>query len=581
MSNENIKRSPLTTDEFGLSFFIQREGEALPENQYIRELTLNGFEAGATTVWIDAIEEEHTGRMLFRITDNGHGMSEENLRQHIKSLFHSGKELGHNHGMGARIATLARNPMGVTWASRSDGDENMVMVMKDKNGVFALENWPLDEPAADGSMRDDVVDPDEGYLCDALLGSGNGTAVILHGNGKDDTWDSAYAVTSYLNKRFWTLPGQISVFQPTAHEEVGQWRMVLGLDESLMRGSVARGTINTRVEDLNNIKIHWALLKEEVHNTPRLTRRGQIGVLLDNELFEWNESPYRMTQFGIMSRPVQNRLVIVVELPRHAENNIYGWRMTMGRDGIEREGGRNSIDWSTIGEAFVAQMPPEIEALLVTEGTDEDFAKIVRKRLGADWNEITRYLPEGEEKADEGDQPTEEAGDVLVKRKRKRKKPENHITVAPPDEPSGETRQSKPKEEETLGAVKEQNYNVPQVKWISAAEFGGVPGRAGTYSKNANQIYMVEDHIFVQQAIAHARKEFQRISTATIEQRVQYEFGIETLAKILHVNILHRDANFAKDDFESLVSDDALTFSVAGMQAITERIHKSLSRLGR
>ena len=182
--------------------------------------------------------------------------------------------------------------------------------------------------------------------------------------------------------------------------------MVLGLDESLARSSIARGTIHTKIEDLNNIKIHWALLKEEVHNTPRLTRRGQIGVLLDNELFEWNESPYRMTQFGIMSRPVQNRLVIVVEFPRYADDNVGGWRMTIGRDGIERAGGRNTIDWSTIGEAFVAHMPPEIEALLVTEGTDEDFAKIVRKRLGADWNEITRYLPEGEEKTDEGDQPT-------------------------------------------------------------------------------------------------------------------------------------------------------------------------------
>src|SRR5258705_10129516 len=355
MSNENIKRSPLTTDEFGLSFFIQREGEALPDNQYIRELTLNGFEADATSVWIDHITEEYTGRLLFRITDNGHGMSEESLRQHIKSLFHSGKQLGQNHGMVARIATLARNPVGVTWASRAEGDENMVMVMKDKNDVFALENWPLAEPTADGSTRDDVVDPDEGYLCDEVLKGGNGTAVILHGDGKADTWKTEYAVSMYLTKRFWTLPGEIHIWQEEATAQGGIWRTVSGLDESLARNAVARGIIKAKVEDLNDIKIHWALLKEEPTNS-RTIRRGQIGVLLDNELFEWNEGPYRMTQFGIMSRSVQNRLVIVVELPRHAENNIYGWRMTMGRDGIESEGGRNSIDWSVIAEAFVVQM---------------------------------------------------------------------------------------------------------------------------------------------------------------------------------------------------------------------------------
>jgi hypothetical protein len=205
----------------------------------------------------------------------------------------------------------------------------------------------------------------------------------------------------------------------------------------------------------------------------------------------------------------------------------------------------------------------------------------VRKRLGADWNEITRYLPEGTEKMNGDEKPTEEPGDLPFTRKRKRKKPVNTITVIPPEEPSGETRESKPKQEELFGAAKEQNYNIPDVKWILAEEFGGKPGRAATYSKNANQILMVEDHIFVQQAIAHAKKEFWQVSTPVIEKRVRDEFGIETLAKILHVNVLHRDSNFAKDDFEHLVSDDALTFSVAGMQAVTERIRKSLSRLGR
>jgi Histidine kinase-, DNA gyrase B-, and HSP90-like ATPase len=580
MSSTDIKRSPLTTDEFGLSFFIQREGEALPENQYVRELTLNGFEAGATTVWIDSIEEEHTGRLLFRITDNGHGMSEESLRQHIKSLFHSGKKLGENHGMGARIATLARNPAGVTWASRAEGAENMVMVIKDKNGVFALENWPLAEPTADGATRDDVVDPDEGHLCEQLLGEGNGTAVILHGNGRDDTWTTTSEIVAYLVKRWWEVPGQIKVWNAAEQQGQGGWRRVQSLKEFLERNAAARRTIKARVDELGEIKIHWALIKEGV-DSPWGIRRGQVGALVHNELFQWNDSPYRMLQFGITSRSVQNRLIIVVELPEYHDDNINGWRMTMSRDDIERAGGRNTIDWSKVGEAFVAQMPPEIEALLVTEGTDDDFARIVRKRLGADWNEITRYLPEGTEKINGDEKPTEEVGDLPFKRKRKRKKPVNHITVIPPEEPSGETRESKPKLEELFGAAKEQNYNIPDVKWILADEFGGKPGRAATYSKNANQILMVEDHIFVQQAIAHARKEFRQVSTPVIEKRVRDEFGIETLAKILHVNILHRDPNFAKDDFEYLVSDDALTFSVAGMQAVTERIRKSLSRLGR
>ena len=92
---------------------------------------------------------------------------------------------------------------------------------------------------------------------------------------------------------------------------------------------------------------------------------------------------------------------------------------------------------------------------------------------------------------------------------------------------------------------------------------------------------MVKDHIFIQQAVVHACKEYHNIPPGLVREKVEAEFGIETLAKILHVNILHRDESFSKDDFESLVSDDALTLSVAGMQAVMERIHKSLHHMGR
>ena len=452
----NVKRSPLTTDEYGLSFFIQREGESLPPNQYIRELTLNGFEAEAPSIWIDNIEDKETpGRLLFRITDNGHGMTEKKLREHIKSLFKSGKELGPNHGMGARVATLARNPNGVTWASRVRREENMVRVIRDQQGVFVLENWQLDEPLPDGSTRDDVVDPDEGYLNDDILKGKDGTVVILHGNGKDDTWESSNSVREYINRRFWTLPGEVKIWQDTIHGEdaEGAWRKALGLDEALRRQSIRRGKVRVWVDGLGLIDIHWALLKETA-DQPGSIRRGHIGVLLGNECFEWNNNSYRMTQFGIMTRSVQNRIVIAAELPRYEEDNINGWRMTIGRDGIERAGGRNSIDWAKIGEAFVQQMPPEIAALMITEGNEIDFLKIVQRRLGENWSEITQYLPEGKTPEGGAHKAVEGIGPLPIKRKRRRKKPENHKVIIPPETPSGQTRQSKPKQEEMFGVAK-------------------------------------------------------------------------------------------------------------------------------
>ena len=57
-----ISVSPLTADAAGLGRDLDRTAQGLPKYHHLRELIVNGFEADATSVWIDAYEEDETGR---------------------------------------------------------------------------------------------------------------------------------------------------------------------------------------------------------------------------------------------------------------------------------------------------------------------------------------------------------------------------------------------------------------------------------------------------------------------------------------------------------------------------------------
>jgi Histidine kinase-, DNA gyrase B-, and HSP90-like ATPase len=146
-------------------------------DQWLRELVENGKGAGATRIVIDPFVDAND-RRLIRVSDNGHGMPPNQLVSRLKDL--GDPKHTKNFGIGGRISTLAFNSA-VYWASRAEGHSDGMVVGR-PNGLelFKQENDQLLS----------VVDPDEGML---KWIKASGTAVILDGDGRSNTWEDNHA----------------------------------------------------------------------------------------------------------------------------------------------------------------------------------------------------------------------------------------------------------------------------------------------------------------------------------------------------------------------------------------------------
>ena len=121
----------------GTSAYISMMIGAISPVQFIRELVVNMFQAGASQGVISFMKHKVPGskkqanKMTF--TDNGCGMNEEEIERYVGTFAETSGTLasGLNHGIGAKVATAGANPEGVvyeSWCDESDPREEGNMV---------------------------------------------------------------------------------------------------------------------------------------------------------------------------------------------------------------------------------------------------------------------------------------------------------------------------------------------------------------------------------------------------------------------------------------------------------------------
>jgi hypothetical protein len=169
---------------------MEREAKAMSDQQVYRELVQNGFEAGAGEIILDGWTEPESGRLLARVSDSGSGMTHRQLVEHLSVIHNIGKG-PHNYGVGARIAALPKNPAGVTFASRTKSQEGLVKLVK-RGGIFGIEEWEVDVDGYEQLVE--VVEADQDELERVKK---TGTAVILHGSGRGDTWNASASYSGW------------------------------------------------------------------------------------------------------------------------------------------------------------------------------------------------------------------------------------------------------------------------------------------------------------------------------------------------------------------------------------------------
>lgn len=382
--------------------------DAHPLQQY-RELTQNAIETilstppkTGTVLWdVDWSHVEHAGVYRLACIDDGRGMTEEEMREHLNTLFSSGREQGvaSNFGVGGKVTAGARNPAGVAYFSWTPAEGGLHCLFRRAGGPGSPYGLHRDT-LPDGSTRSvfahswKPVKP--GIIED------HGTVVVLHGEtGEEDTIlppqespsQSMKWLAKYLGTRYFRFPHGITVrvsefpaerakwprWKPRTDEEWRQSgirdRKVQGMGEYLDRYSErGRGVV-----DLEGALAHWWILDEGLSGGAHEINlnRGHTAALFQSELYDLvDQQRHRLQMQGFGILYAAKRVVVYVE------PTVAGVTANTARSSLTIRG--SELPWESWGKQFGSRLPREIRELEreVRDATAErDHAKSIQERL--------------------------------------------------------------------------------------------------------------------------------------------------------------------------------------------------------
>jgi hypothetical protein len=385
------------------SFTLDANARDCPPLQFLREFTLNGWQAIDARVAMrlhgdEAIRHSITWRQFTELSgrarapklaciDTGTGMTGEEMERYINSLASSGRVqgLGENYGLGAKVAGAVVSPAGMTYLGWTDGpDSGVVCTLMNEPG----SGWGL----ALDPITLDATRPADPSLCPPEIRDAGwrGTVVVLHGrNEEHDTTLppsnelGADWLLKTLNTRFYELPEHIEV----RCQGPGKGGIARGQRALLDPHTEAHGTVR-----LTDATVYWRILEQDRNRRrgkrgSRFAASGHRAALHNGELYELRTASsggYRKLQeFGITLG--YNRVVIYAE-PDHAQPNTVRSRLVIP-DAIEEK----ELPWDRWAEEFEENMPQELRELVecaISEDAGQDRRDLMR-RLRA----ITEELP--------------------------------------------------------------------------------------------------------------------------------------------------------------------------------------------
>ena len=146
MSSNDIE--PFGFDDEDAGWALEMFSEPVTNEQFLREFTQNSIEAieasgGSGHIYWqnDPEEEDRLGAPKISIVDNGVGMTGEEMRTLLNKGGKTTKRraLDGNFGIGAKISSMTRNPVGVVYESWKDGKGSRMVVIQNDNGDYGLD----------------------------------------------------------------------------------------------------------------------------------------------------------------------------------------------------------------------------------------------------------------------------------------------------------------------------------------------------------------------------------------------------------------------------------------------------------
>jgi len=318
-------------------FLVASLIDRCPKTMMLRELVQNAIEAvsrapvGQQRVVIDVIEIDG-GRKL-RITNGGPGMDEPNLYRmcDIASSIGKLKGLDQNFGMGAKVASLPSNHLGVRYRSCCDGQVHEIIIGK-RQGVYGRVLRPK---GFGGGLpgRDRMVDileitqqaEEEGYDL-----SKDWTEVTLLGMRPDqdtafDPYDGDPAMPPFwlpeaLYHRYFRIPAGVEVSISADYlwrSEAGQFQALAERAKTDFAGYECVTTSNgTRMHYFYDPSCPTRPWENGSSEGALQTAMGQVGLVYRDEIYDRrNGSPwaYDAPEYGITFGA--RNMSVFIELP--------------------------------------------------------------------------------------------------------------------------------------------------------------------------------------------------------------------------------------------------------------------------
>jgi hypothetical protein len=614
----------------GASHFVNRMFEACGNYQWAREFLKNAHEASATKVefGIEWQAVEKLGAYRRTVSDNGAGMTKEELLRFFSTLGDGAKRIGgvhDNFGVGARIASLPWNPEGVIVISYRDGKPSMIQIeLEPDSADYELVEFQS-EKGTTSVINPAEVDWGTGINWAEVApewARTNGTTIVLLGSdeapdtilGNPKAGENAIkGLSVYLNSRFWDLtPGLEIIVVELRNERKNSWptgpgdrddtrrpnnRRIMGAKHYLADiiskdGKLAASGVVPL--DQNRVNAHWYLWEGDRPRVDSYAKRsGYIAVKYKDELFELSSHKAHFRWFGVADAKVQQNLFIVLE-PQLFDPQVGMW-------GVHPDQSRNRLiftgngdkgaaipmaDW---GNEFSERMPEAIrEAILKARGEgpntleDEEYRKRLQDKFGSRWTTIQlvqRQHSLDDENTIDSTAANEQAQVVErtpnpnphpnpVHRKRKRRVHVIHLRAL-----AGGNGQ---------GVEREVAVDVPRFTYVGKDEFEN-PWHVASWVPTDPQgpmVLMNRDSPILLEAIKYHQAHYPDVYAQEVEDIVRTTYGEVAVCKIAHSQKLAKYVN-EQDLDETYRSDAALTIALMGLLAEESLISQRLGKLGR
>jgi hypothetical protein len=625
----------------GVGNLLDREYRNSPAYQWGRELARNGLEADATIIQFGPEWEgvQATGVYRMQYADNGRGMTNDELRDYMRTLGKGGKVVGgphDNYALGSRMTLLPWNAEGVVVISVVGGEPYMVKMMFDPDatggeGEYVLEEiaW-RDEDGTDGlaTVYPPYQDPELQInwletIPDFITEAGHGTIFTLLGrnasdhtiNGDPERGEShRFLGRKYFNTRFWDLPEGVTLRVYEMPEDQSKWGVRKGQNrtvrgaESLIEYAKSDGTDFIESSGSVNLpdrtKVHWWLRTEPKVETGGLgVTSAYIGVLYRSELYgqayteaddgdtKAGANVYR--QFGIGSDSVRRRVFLVIEPPEYDE--------ATGAPGVAPSTGRADLYWMGAGISsrsvkpadwsaeFGENLPKEILDAINAEFESredsddrEERLKRVLDRFASRWK-----APRARVQATDIDTTTTPTGPGTVPRSpidspTQPRKPRKKRVVVMRGR-SGDTVIGQQDTGTTPAKKTTVTVGVPECRWVSAEDInddGMIAAWQGATLQYPNGcIELDKGHAVIRSQIEHWQGQYSPAVANDVEKLVKDAYEEVAVAKVSHLHALTGTV-FSEERRDQMLLNPSLSATLLGLISEDALIGPRTGKLG-